>query len=128
MAIIPPAGPVMPPVKLSRMDQKVIAQALVDVLILRQETEKPDISASLQHAIIAASVPAFLTIEADRQHLADQLDDLARRAQEAAKGYEVPGSGAAAAAAAVSLLSRAGAYHKAAELVRGGLGGEGLEP
>ena len=46
------------------MKDEVIARALIDALILRQETRKHDISPGLRDALVAASIPAFITYEA----------------------------------------------------------------
>jgi len=44
----------------------VIAYALGDVILLRQETKKHDINAGLRDALLAAAMPAFIALEADR--------------------------------------------------------------
>lgn len=49
------------------MEREVIARALVDALILRQETHKHDISDKLRDALVAAAMPAFITWEAAQE-------------------------------------------------------------
>ena len=42
----------------------VIAYALGDALLLRQEMQKHDISPQLRHDLMAAAMPAFIALEA----------------------------------------------------------------
>lgn len=47
--------------------ETVIARAVVDVLLLRQEMGRHDIGpASLREALMAAALPAFIAMEAER--------------------------------------------------------------
>ena len=46
--------------------EMLITRAVIDVLLLRQEMSKHDISAGLRDDMMAAALPAFIAYEADR--------------------------------------------------------------
>jgi hypothetical protein len=73
------------------MDREIIKKALVDALILRQETKNHDISGTLRDQLVAAAMPAFIDWEADRaeESVTDTDEEFARRLMAVIKKLEV---------------------------------------